>query len=72
MLWLGRNNEDVIFSSSCYSIEFFSAVSVTDIQTGDVNIRSSRGRCAGFLMETRVRVNVTGGPVENSFSFYLD
>eukprot|EP00069_Balaena_mysticetus_P011967 bmy_07345T0 len=36
------------------NMEFFSVVSVTDIQTGDVNVRNMRSRRAGFLIEARV------------------
>lgn len=53
-------------------MHFFSAVSFTDIQTGDVNVRNKmRSRRAGFLTEARLVVSITVGPVENGLSFYL-
>ena len=70
VLWLGRDNEDVLnFSFSSNSMEFFSIVSVTDIQTGDVNIRNMRSRHAGFLIEARVWVSITVGPVRMASAF---
>lgn len=53
-------------------MHFFSAVSFTVIQTGDVNVRNKmRSRRAGFLTEARAVVSITVGPVVNGFSFYL-
>lgn len=70
VLWPGRDNEDVLnFSFSSNSMEFFSVVSVTDIQTGDVNIRNMRSRHAGFLIEARVWVSITVGPVSMASVF---
>lgn len=70
MAW---NNEDALnfFFFSSHSIEFCSTVSVTGIQTEDVNVRHMRSRHAGFLIEARVWVSITIGPVENGFSFHL-
>lgn len=73
VLWLRRGNEDRLnFLSSSHGMHFFSTVSITDIQTGDTNVRNRmRSRRGGFLTEARVLVSVTAGPVGNRFSFYL-
>lgn len=60
VLGLGRDNKDVLNSSfSSHSMEFFSAVPISDNQTGDVNVRNMRSRRAGFLIEARVWVSIT-------------
>lgn len=56
VLWLGRVKKYMLnFSFSSHSVDFFSTVSITDIQSGEVNVRNMMGsRHGGFLIEARI------------------